>query len=138
MGHAGAGGGGRCAPRPRLRRGVSICAFPSDRRGPAGHAVGRVTSTTGRLLSRAGARAIPRREDAVKSTSRYRWFVIFVFFMFMFLHQTDRLMIGSMQVPIMDEFGISDSQWGLMNTGALVVATILYPVWGFLYDRYAR
>lgn len=74
----------------------------------------------------------------MKSTSRYRWFVVFVFFMFMFLHQTDRLMIGSMQVPIMDEFRISDSQWGLINTGALVVATILYPVWGYLYDRYAR
>jgi MFS family permease len=70
--------------------------------------------------------------------SRYRWFVVFVFFLFMLLHQTDRLMIGSMQVPIMDEFAISDSQWGLINTGALVLATILYPVWGYLYDRHAR
>jgi MFS family permease len=70
--------------------------------------------------------------------SGYRWFVVAVFFLFMLLHQTDRLMIGSMQVPIMGEFKISDSQWGLVNTGALVVATLLYPVWGYLYDRYAR
>ncbi len=74
----------------------------------------------------------------MKKASRYRWFVILVFFGFMLLHQTDRLMIGSMQVPIMDEFRIRDSQWGLINTGALLLATILYPVWGFLYDRYAR
>ena len=70
--------------------------------------------------------------------SGYRWFVVGVFFLFMLLHQTDRLMIGSMQVPIMGEFRISDSQWGLINTGALVVGTLLYPVWGYLYDRYAR
>jgi len=74
----------------------------------------------------------------VKTRPGYRWFVVFIFFVFMLLHQTDRLMIGSMQVPIMDEFAISDSQWGLINTGALVVSTILYPVWGYLYDRYAR
>jgi MFS family permease len=74
----------------------------------------------------------------MKNPSRYRWFVVVVFFFFMLLHQTDRLMIGSMQVPIMDEFKISDSQWGLINSGALIVATILYPVWGYLYDRYAR
>ncbi len=74
----------------------------------------------------------------MKSSSAYRWFVIAVFFFFMLLHQTDRLMIGSLQVPIMGEFKIKDTQWGLINTGALVVATVLYPVWGYLYDRYAR
>lgn len=74
----------------------------------------------------------------MKTSSGYRWFVIVIFFLFMLLHQTDRLMIGSMQVPIMGEFRIRDSQWGLINTGALVVATVLYPVWGYLYDRYAR
>ncbi len=74
----------------------------------------------------------------MKTRSGYRWFVVFIFFLFMLLHQTDRLMIGSMQEPIMDDFRIIDSQWGLINTGALVVATILYPVWGYLYDRYAR
>jgi len=74
----------------------------------------------------------------MKNLSRYRWFVIVVFFLFTLLHQTDRLMIGSMQVPIMGEFKLSNSQWGLINTGALIVATILYPVWGYLYDRYAR
>jgi MFS transporter, Spinster family, sphingosine-1-phosphate transporter len=73
-----------------------------------------------------------------KEQSRYRWFVVGVFFFFMLLHQTDKLMIGSLQVPIMDTFGIGNKEWGFINTGALIVATILYPIWGYLYDRYAR
>lgn len=69
---------------------------------------------------------------------RYRWFVVGVFFFFMLLHQTDKLMIGSLQVPISEDFGINNQQWGLINSGALIVSTILYPIWGYLYDRYAR
>ncbi len=69
---------------------------------------------------------------------RYRWFVVTIFFFFMLLHQTDKLMIGSLQVPISDAFGIGPKEWGFINTGALIVATILYPVWGYLYDHYAR
>ena len=70
--------------------------------------------------------------------SGYRWFVVAVFFFFMLLHQTDKLMIGSLQVQISDTFKLNDFQWGLVNSGALAVATILYPLWGYLYDRYAR
>src|SRR5512134_664656 len=70
--------------------------------------------------------------------SRYRWFVVGVFFFFMLLHQTDKLMIASLQVPISEDFGINNQQWGLINSGALAVATVLYPLWGYLYDRYAR
>ncbi len=71
-------------------------------------------------------------------SSRYRWFVVVIFFFFMLLHQTDKLMIGSLQVPISETFNINNQQWGLINSGALIVATILYPIWGYLYDRYAR
>lgn len=72
------------------------------------------------------------------SSSRYRWFVVVVFFFFILLHQTDKLMIGSLQVQISEEFQITNTQWGLVNSGALIVATVLYPVWGYLYDRYSR
>ena len=47
-------------------------------------------------------------------------------------------MIGSLQVQISETFGINDFQWGLVNSGALSVATVLYPLWGYLYDHYAR
>ncbi len=69
---------------------------------------------------------------------RYRWFVVAIFFFFMLLHQTDKLMIGSLQVQISEAFGLDDFRWGLVNSGALAIATVLYPLWGYLYDRYAR
>ncbi len=71
-------------------------------------------------------------------SSRYRWVVVAIFFFFMLLHQTDKLMIGSMQETIKGEFTINDQQWGFINSGALLVSTLLYPIWGYLYDRYAR
>ena len=70
--------------------------------------------------------------------SRYRWFVVFVFFMFMLLHQCDKLLIGPLTTPIMETFGINEEQMGRVFTGALVVGAIAYPLWGYLYDRFAR
>jgi predicted MFS family arabinose efflux permease len=69
---------------------------------------------------------------------RYRWFVVMVFFAFMLLHQTDKLLIGPLTTPIMETFGINEAQMGAVFTGALIVGAILYPVWGYLYDRFAR
>lgn len=73
-----------------------------------------------------------------QQNSNYRWFVVAIFFFFMLLHQTDKLMIGSLQVQISEAFGLDDFRWGLVNSGALAVATVLYPLWGYLYDHYAR
>jgi MFS family permease len=73
-----------------------------------------------------------------KKRSFYPVFVVIVFALFMLLHQTDKLLIGSLQIPVSATFGLNDFQWGLINSGALVIGTILYPIWGYLYDRYAR
>ena len=70
--------------------------------------------------------------------SRYRWFVVFVFFLFMLLHQVDKLLVNPLVTPIMEEFQINEAQMGLVFSGAIFVAAILYPVWGYLYDRFAR
>ena len=43
-----------------------------------------------------------------------------------------------MQLPVSKTFNLNDFQWGLINSGALIVGTILYPIWGYLYDRYSR
>ena len=74
----------------------------------------------------------------MRSRPRYRWFVVFVFFIFIFLHQSDKLLIGPLTTPIMETFGIDEAQMGAVFTGALLVGAILYPVWGYLYDRFAR
>lgn len=70
--------------------------------------------------------------------SRYAWFVVAVFFLFMLLHQADKLLIGPLTEPIMRTFGITKTQMGAVSTGALIVGALLYPIWGYLYDRYAR
>ncbi len=69
---------------------------------------------------------------------RYRWFIVAIFFTFMLLHQTDKLLIGPLTTPIMETFNIDEVQMGALSTGALIVGAILYPLWGYLYDRYAR
>jgi len=73
-----------------------------------------------------------------KKSSFYPVFVVIVFALFMLLHQTDKLLIGSLQLPVSKTFNLNDFQWGLINSGALIVGTILYPIWGYLYDRYSR
>jgi MFS transporter, Spinster family, sphingosine-1-phosphate transporter len=72
------------------------------------------------------------------TSPRYRWFVVAIFFAFMLLHQTDKLLIGPLTTPIMEEFGIDEVQMGAIFTGALIVGAVLYPLWGYLYDRFAR
>ena len=56
----------------------------------------------------------------------------------MLLHQTDKLLIGPMQSNIMKTFNMTYTQWGLINTGALIVGSALYPLWGWLNDKYNR
>ncbi len=74
----------------------------------------------------------------MKTKSGYRWFVVAIFFAFMLLHQSDKLVIGSLTTQIMESFSIDEVQMGAVFTGALVVSALLYPLWGYLYDRYAR
>lgn len=70
--------------------------------------------------------------------SRLNRRVVALFLAFMLLHQADRLLIGPLKEPISRDFGLNNFQFGLVISGALLVSTILYPIWGVLYDRYAR
>lgn len=67
-----------------------------------------------------------------------RWAAVGIFFIFMLLHQTDRLLIGPLTSSIMAEFQLSESQMGGVISGALLMSSVFYPIWGFLYDRFAR
>lgn len=71
-------------------------------------------------------------------SSKHRWFVVVVFFLFMLLHQCDKLLIGPLTSQIMATFKINEAQMGAVVTGALIVGAVCYPIWGYLYDRYAR
>ncbi len=70
--------------------------------------------------------------------AKHRWFVVAVFFFFMLLHQSNRLLISTLTPDIMATFQITMAQMGAVSTGALIVAAIFYPIWGYLYDRYGR
>lgn len=75
--------------------------------------------------------AAPRMSKSAKTT-------VIIFFIFMLLHQTDKLLIGPLQADIMKTFNMTYTQWGFINSGALIVGTLLYPVWGWLSDKYNR
>lgn len=81
---------------------------------------------------------MPIRDGEVMNKSKYPWFVFGTFFAFILFQQTERLVIGPLTTPIMDEFKINEAQMGLVFSAALIVAAVLYPVWGYLYDRFAR
>jgi MFS family permease len=74
----------------------------------------------------------------MKPIGRYRWFVLGIFFVFMLLHQADKLLIGPLTTPIMQQFQIDEAEMGLVFSGAIIVGAIFYPVWGYLYDRFSR
>ncbi|HRF94124.1 MAG TPA: MFS transporter, partial [Aggregatilineales bacterium] len=50
----------------------------------------------------------------------------------------DKLIIGPLVTDIQAEFNINDTDTGAIATWTLLVAALLYPVWGYLYDRFAR
>lgn len=66
------------------------------------------------------------------------WLVVLAFFAFILFHQTDALMIGSLTSPIMETFNINEGQMGAVSSVAILVAAVLYPIWGYLFDHFAR
>jgi MFS family permease len=69
---------------------------------------------------------------------RQRILVIIVSFLFMLFHQADKLLISPLTSQIMSDFQINEVQMGAVVSGALIVGTLFYPLWGYLYDRFAR
>jgi len=77
------------------------------------------------------------------STQPYRiprgaWYAVFVFFLFMVLHNADKFLISPLLTSIQEEFRLTYTQLGAIQTGAAIVAVLFMPVWGYLFDRYAR
>ena len=77
-------------------------------------------------------------QELVAVVKRGRWTSIAILFICTLMHQTDRALISPLTTPIMETFGINEAQMGAVTTGALIVGAIFYPIWGYLFDRYAR
>ena len=54
------------------------------------------------------------------------------------LHLTYWLLIGPLKGPISEDFKITNTQFGMVISGTLIEETILYPIWGYLYDHFVR
>ncbi|MGC9204626.1 MAG: MFS transporter [Thermoplasmata archaeon] len=46
--------------------------------------------------------------------------------------------LSAVSPQLITEFHISYEDLGLLFTSTLIIATVLYPVWGYLYDKYSR
>jgi len=77
-------------------------------------------------------------KESLNISRRRKRTTVVILFVFMLLHQTDKYLIGPLTTPIMEAFQINEAQMGLIFTGALLVGGIFYPIWGYLFDRYAR
>ncbi len=88
-------------------------------------------------------RTLEKGEYKTTKTHTYRipreaWYAVFVFFLFMVLHNSDKFLISPLLPLIKDEFTLSYTQLGAIQTGASIVAVIFMPLWGYLFDKYAR
>ncbi len=68
----------------------------------------------------------------------YRWYVVLVFFLFLVFHQADRFIISGIAPALLEEFSITYAELGLVFSVPILAAALLYPVWGYLYDKYSR
>lgn len=74
----------------------------------------------------------------MKSSSRHRWSAVVIFFVFILLHQADKLLIGPLTENIINDFHITLAQMGAVSTGAMIVGAVFYLFWGYLSDRFSR
>lgn len=67
-----------------------------------------------------------------------RWLVVTILFGFLLFHQADKTIISPLLTPIMAEFNINEAQMGAVSSLGIIVSSLLYPAWGYLYDRFSR
>jgi len=69
---------------------------------------------------------------------KYEWLVVLVLVSFAVIHYVDRSLLPPLLTTIMGELGLNKEQAGLISTATLIVTTIGFIVWGYLYDKYSR
>ena len=60
------------------------------------------------------------------------------FFRFHAAASNRQVLINPLATQIYKEWNLTDTQWGAISTAALIVGSICYPLWGYLYDRFSR
>ncbi len=73
----------------------------------------------------------------MKKRSSHRTVVV-ILFSFMLFHQADKTILAPLLSSIMIDFNINEATMGAVSSLSIIVSSILYPVWGTLYDRFER
>lgn len=71
-------------------------------------------------------------------SSGYSWALVAMLWVVAFLNYFDRNLITSMHDPVVADFKLSDSQFGLLTTMFLLSYGVLSPLGGYLADHYGR
>jgi len=66
------------------------------------------------------------------------WYVAFIFFLFLLLHNADKFLVSPLLSSIQAEFGLSYTELGAIQTAVVFTAVLFMPVWGYVFDRFAR
>ena len=72
------------------------------------------------------------------SLLKYAWFVAIILFIFRSLHMADIYVISVVLPQILEEFQITYASGGAIFTATFAFSVLLYPVWGYLFDKYSR
>jgi MFS family permease len=71
-------------------------------------------------------------------SSAYSWALVAMLWVVAFLNYFDRNLITSMHDPVIADFKLNDSQFGLLTTMFLLSYGILSPLGGYFADNYGR
>ena len=67
-----------------------------------------------------------------------RTLVVVILFSFMLFHQADKTIMAPLLSSIMMDFKINEATMGAVSSLSIIVSSVLYPIWGYLYDRFER
>lgn len=66
---------------------------------------------------------------------RFRWVIIFFLIILFGVNQVDKALLGWASIPIIEEFGLSNAEWGIVSGSFFWLFSISALVGGFLIDR---
>ena len=68
----------------------------------------------------------------------YKWLMLGLLSLAYFFSQADRVLFGLLTIPIQEELGLNDLQFGMANTVFFVVFAFAVPVSGYVGDHFNR
>ncbi len=72
------------------------------------------------------------------SKDGYKWLVVAIMSAVIMVQAADTYIVSAVTPELIMEFNVSDAVLGILFTGALIIGAVLYPVWGYFYDKYSR